>query len=101
MNLSLYTAYTFPGRTATDDDFEAFVDQVVEELEKIDREDIDVTATLSRRVIVFTLFSEDDEPSTDAFLTAVRTALDAIPCGTPGWERLGVQRIEALDGVLV
>ncbi len=102
MNLSLHTTYTFSGGTpATDGAFEAFVAQVAEELGKIDRDDIDITATVTERRIVFTLFSEEDEPLTDDFLAAVRTALHAIPCGTAGWERMTGQRIEVHDGVLV
>lgn len=69
----------------TDEDFEEFVDCVIDELEKIDRDDIEITASLAKRTAVFTEFAED-ESSIEEFLAAVRTALHAANCTTKGWE---------------
>lgn len=89
MNVDLMVEFVTAPADSTDTDFEGFLDQVLEELDKIGRDDIDVSASLAKRVVTFTVFGTDDaDPSTDDFLAAVRTALHAANCETPGWESI-------------
>jgi hypothetical protein len=71
----------------TSDDVEAFVDSAVEELEKINAEDIDVSTDLSKHVLTVSVTVEAAD-----LLTAqgegnstIRTAFHAAGVGTPGW----------------
>lgn len=69
----------------TDEEFEDFLDCVLEELDNIGRDDIELTASLAKRTAVFTQFPTDEHSSLDAFTSAVRTALHAAHCATQGW----------------
>lgn len=72
---------------ANDDEFEAFLEVVADELEKINRSDIEFTASLTKREAIFTVFSSATvSPSADKFMADIRTALHAANCATPGWE---------------
>ena len=59
--------------------------RVVDALYAIDRGDIDFTASLSERSVIFTVF-DDADLSVDALLSDIRTALHAAGCATAGWE---------------
>ena len=85
MDINLELA--FVGRAdSTDEGFEAFIETILEELENIERDDIEVTASLTQRTATFTAFGGDGEASADRLLNDVRTALHAANCATPGWE---------------
>lgn len=100
MNLDLHLAFLGP-KNATDDDFDGFIDLVIEELEQIGREDIEVSARLAKRDATFTVFTDGDRtPSVDQFLADVRTALHAADCITAGWER-GAQELRTENLALV
>lgn len=86
MDIDLELAFVSHPDNSTDDDFERFLESILDELAKIGRDDIAVTASLTARTASFTVFEGDAEPSVDDFLAAVRTALHAANCGTPGWE---------------
>jgi hypothetical protein len=66
--------------------FDAFIDQVLDELRKIGRPQVDVTATLADHCARFTdQVNIEDLDAVERFLGDLRTALHAAECGTPGW----------------
>lgn len=89
----------------SDEDFEQFLDCVMDEFDKIHRE-MDLTASLADRAAVFLGLAEaaDDLAATEQFLADVRTALHAAGCSTPRWEKVethlkGVERRKDLIDV--
>jgi hypothetical protein len=79
--------------------FDAFLDRVMDELSNIGVES-DVTASLSRYEASFSIPAADlSADSLIASVAALRTALHAAECGTPGWpsahEWLGTRGIAA------
>lgn len=85
----------------TPEQFDAFLDSVLEELGKIGHE-ADVTASLTALIATFTLDATDH--TDDTFIKAVmdlRAALHAADCGTPGWpdahEILSARSVKATD----
>lgn len=93
MNIDLRCMFVSPD-DSDDDTFEEFLDLVLDELERIGRDDVDLSASLSNRVATFTVFGDGSEPEIDKFFADVRTALHAANCATPGWETATLQ-IEA------
>lgn len=88
MNVNIKVEFETP-RERGPEDFEAFLDLVMDELTKINRQDVELSATLARYEATFTLYSEgDDRPSLDDFSSDVRTALHAAGCITAGWENV-------------
>ena len=73
---------------ATDEQFEAFLDEVVRQLGNIDCE-VNLGARLSDRFAEFaTVIAAHDFPSaTSMFLGDLRTALHAAGCDTAKWPR--------------
>jgi hypothetical protein len=70
----------------TADELDAFIDTVLEELDKIGWGDVDVTATLAQRRVIFSAFDvESDRESMIKFWDALRTALHAAGAATPDW----------------
>ena len=70
----------------TTEDLEAFLDRVMEELDNLGRDDVDYTASLAKRWVVFSAFDvEPDEETWSEFWSALRTALHAAGAATPGW----------------
>ncbi|MCL1899452.1 MAG: hypothetical protein FWG11_02835 [Promicromonosporaceae bacterium] len=82
---------------ATAEDFNMLTDRFADELIAINRADIDMTATLSRLQVVFTVF---EGVSIDTLLTDVRTVLHAAGVGTAGWEEASAQLHADLSGEL-
>lgn len=77
---------------ATDDDFDAFSDRVMDalcDLEEIDEGifNPDMTGRLTERWLSVSLGIEADsaDDAVRLFLANVRTALHAAGCSTPGW----------------
>lgn len=69
----------------TDDEFEAFLDHVLEQLEGIDC-DVSMSASLANRTASFAIHVEGDVDDVETrFLIDLRTALHAANCGTAGW----------------
>jgi hypothetical protein len=94
MNLDLVLEFT-PVGESNDDDFEAFLDRAIEELDNLDRDDIDVSAALADHRATFTVFDVDwEQPDIDKFLSAIRTALHAAGCATPGWDNHAMWEVE-------
>lgn len=87
MDVNLRVQFVGFPPAATDDDFEEFLELVIDELERIGRHDIEMTASLASKNAVFTVFGSEATPSVDTMLADVRTALHAASCATPGWER--------------
>lgn len=73
---------------ATDDQFEAFLDEVVNQLNNIDCE-VNLGARLSERFAEFAAAIEaHDFPSaTSTFMNDLRTALHAAGCNTADWPK--------------
>lgn len=99
MDIDLELAFVSRPANSTDQDFEAFLESILDELAKIGRDDIAITASLAARTASFTAFGGDGEPSFDTFLAAVRTALHAANCATPGWEEARLRL--AAEGELI
>ncbi|KRD36794.1 hypothetical protein ASE27_10080 [Oerskovia sp. Root918] len=79
---------TFEDADGSDEQFEDFLDSVLDELEKIGREDIDFSASITQRKATFTVFGADEaDPEIDKFHSDLRTALHAAHCITEGWEK--------------
>lgn len=72
----------------TDQQFEAFLDEVLAQFDKIGRE-VSLAARFSERVADFatTLRADDFESAVGIFLADLRTALHAAGCNTAGWPR--------------
>lgn len=67
------------------DAFEAFLDRVMDELDKLNVE-VDVTASLAAYEASFLMATPDlSDESLIGILTSLRTALHAANCGTAGW----------------
>lgn len=73
---------------ATDEHFEAFLDEVICHLENIGAE-VSLAARLRDRVADFATVIEaaDFHAAGQVFLGDLRTALHAAGCGTAGWPR--------------
>src|SRR5215813_2339407 len=73
---------------ATDEQFEAFLDEVVQQLDNIGRE-VNLAARLRDRIADFaTAIPAADFPSAATlFLSDLRTALHAAGCNTADWPR--------------
>jgi len=73
--------------TASDEQFEAFLDSVMDELDKIGHGDADLTASLTARRAEFLIGLEEDdfEDAAIRLLSDLRTALHAAQCRTPDW----------------
>ena len=71
---------------STDEQFEAFLDQVIEQLDSIGR-DVNLGASLALRTADFAIsVAGTDFPSAaQAFLGDIRTALHATGCITANW----------------
>lgn len=72
----------------TDDIFEAFLDQVVVELENIGRE-VGIATSLANRTADFdaVITASSFENAASALMSDIRTALHAADCHTPDWPR--------------
>lgn len=73
---------------STDEQFEAFLDEVMEQLDSIGRT-VNLAASLAMRTADFAItISASDFPSAaQAFLGDIRTALHATGCITADWPR--------------
>lgn len=73
---------------STDDQFEAFLDEALASFEEIGVA-VDLSARFTERVADFaaTIDADDYESAVNTFLVALRTALHAAGCSTPGWPR--------------
>jgi hypothetical protein len=82
------TAMFISDQPATDEQFEAFLDAVVTQLDNIGRE-VNLAARLRDRVAEFaTAIPANDFPSAaSTFLGDLRTALHAVGCVTADWPR--------------
>lgn len=71
---------------STDDQFEAFLDEVYTRFEEIDLH-VNLTARITDRVASFaaTVEASDIEAAISDFLVHVRTALHAADCATHNW----------------
>ncbi len=90
---SLSVEMTFvSSHPTTADDFEAFLDDVLAELEKLDYE-VNLAARLRDRVADFaaSLAADNYEAAEADFLTALRTALHAAGCNTAGWPKFALK----------
>jgi predicted chitinase len=85
-HLETQVEFTMPSGV-TPEGFEAFLDQVMEELENIGRTDVDMAASLTG--LTATFMGEVANATVAEhikFLTDLQTALHAAECGTPGWQ---------------
>jgi hypothetical protein len=75
-------------RPATDEEFEGFLDEVVDQLERIGRHAI-LAARITDRIADFAIGAEADDfaIATSGFLVDIRTALHAAGCSTAGWPK--------------
>ena len=87
MNIDL--VMTFNGPTdATDEDFGSQLEAIADALYDTGRDDIDISATLTKRLVTFTVFGQDEDmPSVDAMLSDIRSALHTAGVVTAGWEK--------------
>jgi len=90
--MDLGFVYTGKAGTDTDDEFDAFTDQVLEaliELENVDPglTDPDITATIANREMTISVCVAADtlNDALRIFSANVRTALHATGCNTGGW----------------
>ena len=82
-NITVEFLPSTPGMDA--DDFELFLDCVMEEFEKLEL-DVDLTAALARYVAHFLVpVEESTEEGLIKALGSLRTALHAAGCRTAGW----------------
>jgi hypothetical protein len=92
---------------ATDEQFEAFLERVMDELDNIGREDTNLGGSLAERTAEFVMDVEADsfEDAVVSMMSDLRTALHAADCSTAGWpvlfERKGgsVRVVEAPEAV--
>lgn len=79
-------------KDATDEHFEAFLDEVLAQLENIDR-NVSLAARLAERVASFavTIDAATAEEEQAAFLVDLRTALHAAGCETSRWPQFVVR----------
>lgn len=89
---------------ARDEQFEAFLDCVMAELERIGHPDADLAASLTARTaeILMGVVADTFEDAAIIMLSDLRTALHAAQCCTPDWplfERRGgaVRTVEVPD----
>jgi hypothetical protein len=75
--------------TTTDEQFEAFLDSLMDELDKIGYGDADLAASLAERTAEFVIGVEDNTGGLEdvalRLLSDLRTALHAAKCHTPDW----------------
>jgi hypothetical protein len=73
----------------TDEQFEAFLDSLMDELDKIGYSDADLAASLAERTAEFVIGVEDNTGGLEdvalRLLSDLRTALHAAKCHTPDW----------------
>jgi hypothetical protein len=81
------TFFSDPG--GTDGQFEAFLDEVMDQLTAIGREDVDLAARLTDRYAEFetTVEATDFNIAGAGFMMDLRTALHAAGCNTADWPR--------------
>jgi hypothetical protein len=90
MSMLVHLAVEMSFKTASgrdgDDDFEAFLDQVLTQLDAINRE-VNLAARIAERVADFATSIEagNFEDAVSVFLVDLRTALHAAGCVTAGW----------------
>lgn len=87
---------------ATSEQFEAFLDRVMEELAKLDYDDVELTAALALHQAEFVFPVVESMDSVIATLSALRTALHASMCATPDWPevhpgQLGFRTVESSE----
>lgn len=87
--LELECLFTPASPDQIDEQFEAFLDCVLEALEDIGRTEVDVVASLRDHRAIFT----ERVPSAGVdeaaqFITDLRTALHSAKCSTPNWPSL-------------
>ena len=72
---------------ASDEQFDAFIDAVMEELSDLDVVDPDMVGSFADRTVAFTMGieAEDFEDAVPVFLSALRSALHAAGAHTPEW----------------
>ncbi|WBB78971.1 hypothetical protein O7606_22695 [Micromonospora sp. WMMD882] len=72
-----------------DEQFEAFLDEVLNQLAAIGREGVDLAARLTERYAEFetTVEATDFNTAGASFLMDLRTALHAAGCATADWPR--------------
>lgn len=92
-HLAAEMSFDADGPTPTDEQFEAFLDEMCDQLDAIDRE-VHLTARLRDRVASFGMTYEADsyEEAANQLLADMRTALHAAGCPTPGWPRFEPKR---------
>ncbi|MBB2921281.1 hypothetical protein [Cellulomonas cellasea] len=103
MDINVELTFVSP-EGSTDEDFEAFLECVIEELENIGRDDVELSASLANRSAIFTVFGTEELPSVDSVLADLRTALHAANCHTAGWEDARLKlaaETEIADGQLL
>ncbi|MGC5331936.1 hypothetical protein [Micromonospora sp. DT62] len=79
----------FADQEGTDEQFEAFLDEVVDQLAAIGRGDVDLAARLTDRYAEFetTVEAADFNTACAGFIMDLRTALHAAGCNTADWPR--------------
>jgi hypothetical protein len=87
----------------TDEQFEAFLDSLMDELDKIGYGDADLAASLAARTAEFIIGIDDDTSELEdvalRLLSDLRTALHAAKCHTPDWpvRSVAMRSVEAKD----
>lgn len=70
----------------SDEDFDDFLDSVMDELDEIGRHDVDLTASLTNRTAVFVgVAKNEDFDDVAQLMTDLRTALHVAKCNTADW----------------
>lgn len=75
---------------STDEQFEAFLDEVLVQLENIDR-DVSLVARVTERVASFAISVDSEDGAEARFLVDLRTALHAAGCRTADWPEFVVR----------
>lgn len=70
--------------TGTPDELDTFIGTVLDELDRLGWDEVDVTATLAQRKVIFSVFDLELEQQVK-FRDALQTALQAAGAYTPGW----------------
>lgn len=82
-----FEGHLVPDQPVSAEEFEAFVDSVVVELERVDAEDIDVSVNLQTHHVRVGIGVEADElpEAQERGSGTIRTAFHAAGARTPGW----------------
>jgi hypothetical protein len=103
INLAVEMSFVNPGGTATPEAFEAFLDEVMDQLDALGVSDADVTASLVEKTAEFSVSIEAEsfEDAVAFFMVKIRTALHAANCSTAGWPTFQAQDrvVRELDSV--